>query len=188
MIVSIVETFNGVRAVQAFRREKRNDAIFADLNTHYRDTNRETFTLQAYFIPGTALIGNVATVVVLLVGGFRVASGGLELGVLTSFLLYLRQFYDPMEDVGMFYNSLQSATAALDKIAAVLAEPPSVAEPEPTGAAAGTGARRAVAVVGHASPTAPTGRCCTSSISTSRPARPSRWSAPPARARPPSPS
>ncbi len=130
MIVSIVENFNGVRAVQAFRREKRNDAIFADLNTHYRDTNRETFTLQAYFIPGTALIGNVATVVVLLVGGFRVASGGLELGVLTSFLLYLRQFYDPMEDVGMFYNSLQSATAALDKIAAVLAEPASVPEPQ----------------------------------------------------------
>ncbi len=129
MIVSIVETFNGIRAVQAFRREKHNDAVFADLNTRYRDTNRETFNLQALFIPGTALIGNVATVIVLLVGGFRVSSGGLELGVLTAFLLYLRQFYDPMEDVGVFYNSLQSATAALDKIAGLLAEPPSVPEP-----------------------------------------------------------
>jgi ABC-type multidrug transport system fused ATPase/permease subunit len=129
MIVSIVETFNGIRAVQAFRREKRNDAIFADLNDSYREANRETFHLQAWFIPGTALIGNVATVVVLLVGGYRVSNGGLELGVLTSFLLYLRQFYDPMEDVGVFYNSLQSATAALEKIATVLAEPPSVPEP-----------------------------------------------------------
>jgi ATP-binding cassette subfamily B protein len=129
MIVSIVETFNGIRAVQAFRREKRNDAIFAGLNDGYRDANRETFNLQAWFIPGTALIGNLATVVVLLVGGFRVSNGGLELGVLTSFLLYLRQFYDPMQDVGVFYNSLQSATAALEKIATVLAEPPSVPEP-----------------------------------------------------------
>jgi ABC-type multidrug transport system fused ATPase/permease subunit len=129
MIVNIVETFNGIRAVQAFRREKRNDAIFAGLNDAYRDANRETFNLQAWFIPGTALVGNVATVVVLLVGGYRVANGGLELGVLTSFLLYLRQFYDPMQDVGVFYNSLQSATAALEKIATVLAEPPSVAEP-----------------------------------------------------------
>jgi ABC-type multidrug transport system fused ATPase/permease subunit len=86
--------------------------------------------LQAWFIPGTALIGNVATVGVLLVGGFRVSSGGLELGVLTSFLLYLRQFYDPMQDVGVFYNSLQSATAALQKIAAVLAEQPGVPEAE----------------------------------------------------------
>ncbi|MDT4911635.1 MAG: ATP-binding cassette, subfamily bacterial, partial [Pseudonocardiales bacterium] len=129
MIVNIVETFTGIRAVQAFRREKRNDAIFADLNERYRDANRETFNLQAYFIPGTALIGNVATVAVLLVGGYRVANGGLELGVLTAFLLYLRQFYDPMQDVGVFYNSLQSATAALEKIAIVLAEPPGVPEP-----------------------------------------------------------
>jgi ABC-type multidrug transport system fused ATPase/permease subunit len=130
MIVNIVETFNGIRAVQAFRREKRNDQIFAGLNDEYRVANRDTFILQAWFIPGTALIGNVATVVVLLVGGYRVSNGSLELGVLTSFLLYLRQFYDPMEDVGVFYNSLQSATAALEKIARVLAEPPSVAEPQ----------------------------------------------------------
>ena len=128
MIVSIVETLNGIRAVQAFRREKRNDVIFADLNNGYREANHTTFLLQAWFIPGTALVGNVATAAVLLVGGYRVATGGLELGVLTAFLLYLRQFYDPMEDVGVFYNSLQSATAALQKIATVLAQDPEVAE------------------------------------------------------------
>jgi ATP-binding cassette subfamily B protein len=129
MTVNIVETLNGIRAVQAFRREKRNDAIFATLNESYADANREAFRLHAVFIPGTALIGNVWIVLVLLIGGYRVAGGGLELGVLTSFVLYLRQFYDPMEDVAMFYNSLQSATAALEKIAAVLADEPAVPEP-----------------------------------------------------------
>jgi ABC-type multidrug transport system fused ATPase/permease subunit len=129
MIVNIVETFNGIRAVQAFRREKRNDGIFAGLNNSYKSANRDTFKLHAVFIPGTTLIGNVATVTVLLVGGYRVAHGGLDLGVLTAFLLYVRQFYDPMEDVAIFYNSLQSATAALEKIAAVLAERPGVPEP-----------------------------------------------------------
>jgi ABC-type multidrug transport system fused ATPase/permease subunit len=129
LIVDIVETFNGIRAVQAFRREKRNDAIFADLNDRYRAANERTFTLQAFFIPGTGLIGNIATVVVLLVGGYRVIHGEMELGALTAFMLYLRQFYDPMEDMGIFYNSLQSATAAMEKIAIVLAEPPSVPEP-----------------------------------------------------------
>ena len=130
MIVNIVETFNGIRAVQAFRREKRNDAIFAGLNASYADANREAFRLHAVFIPGTTLIGNVSTVLVLLVGGWRVINGGMEIGVLTAFLLYLRQFYGPMEDVAVFYNSLQSATAALEKISAVLAEAPSVPEPE----------------------------------------------------------
>ncbi len=129
LIVNFVETFNGIRAVQAFRRESRNDRLFGALNADYRDANAVAFRLHAVFIPGTALIGNVATVAVLLVGGYRVSAGGLELGVLTAFLLYLRQFYDPMEDVAVFYNSLQSATAALEKIAAVLAEPPAVPEP-----------------------------------------------------------
>jgi ATP-binding cassette subfamily B protein len=129
LIVQIVETFNGIRAVQAFRREPRNDALFGQLNDAYREANAATFRLQAVFVPGTSLVGSIATVVVLVVGGYRVANGGLELGVLTAFLLYLRQFYDPMEDVAVFYNSLQSATAALEKIAAVLAEPPSVPEP-----------------------------------------------------------
>jgi len=84
-------------------------------------------------IAGTTLIGNVSTVIVLFVGGYRVADNGLALGVLTAFILYLRQFYDPMEDVAVFYNSLQSATAALEKIATVMAERSSVPEPvDPT--------------------------------------------------------
>jgi ABC-type multidrug transport system fused ATPase/permease subunit len=130
LIVNIVETFNGIRAVQAFRREKRNDTIFEQLNGAYGDANTTAFRLHAVFIPGVTLAGNLSTVAVLLIGAWRVTDGGLELGVLTAFLLYLRQFYDPMEDVAIFYNSLQSATAALEKIAAVMAEAPSVPEPE----------------------------------------------------------
>ncbi|MCW2490682.1 MAG: ABC-type transport system, ATPase [Frankiales bacterium] len=129
LIVQFVETFNGIRAVQSFRREKRNDAIFEGLNQDYRDANSTVFKLHSVFIPGVTLVGNVATVAVLFVGGTRVAEGGLQLGVLTAFLLYLRQFYGPMEDVAIFFNSLQSATAALEKLARVLAEIPSVPEP-----------------------------------------------------------
>ena len=129
LIVNFVETFNGIRAVQAFRREERNDTLFGGLNRDYREANTRAFRLFGVFIPGATLVGSVVTVTVLLVGGYRVAEGGLALGVLTSFILYLRQFFDPMDDVAVFYNSLQSATAALEKIAVVLAEPPSVPEP-----------------------------------------------------------
>jgi ATP-binding cassette subfamily B protein len=128
LIVQFVETFNGIRAVQAFRREPRNDEIFEQLNSDYRAANASVFRLHMVFIPGVTLIGNIATVVVLFVGGVRVSNGGLELGVLTAFLLYLREFYGPLEDVATFFNSLQSATAALEKLARVLAEQPSVPE------------------------------------------------------------
>ncbi len=84
----------GVPAREAQRRASSPSST----TTTARPTG-QAFKLHAVFIPGTALIGNVATVAVLLVGGYRVADGGLALGVLTAFLLYLRQFYDPMEDV-----------------------------------------------------------------------------------------
>ena len=129
LIVNFVETFNGIRAVQAFRREERNDKLFGGLNRDYLEANTRAFRLFGVFIPGASLVGSVVTVTVLLVGGYRVAEGGLALGVLTAFILYLRQFFDPMDDVAVFYNSLQSATAALEKIAGVLAESPSVPEP-----------------------------------------------------------
>ena len=65
LIVQFVETFNGIRAVQAFRREPRNDAIFEGLNGNYKRANQEVFRLHAVFIPGVTLVGNVATVAVL---------------------------------------------------------------------------------------------------------------------------
>jgi ATP-binding cassette, subfamily B, bacterial len=60
----------------------------------------------------------------------RVVGGGLELGVLTAFTLYLRRFYDPLDDLAMFANSYTAAIAALEKISGVLEERPTVVDPD----------------------------------------------------------
>ena len=129
VIVHFVESLGGIRAVQAFRREPRNEDIFADLNNDYRLANERAFKLVAIFAPGIKLIGNVTIAVVLVYGGYRVMAGHTQVGVLAAFLLYLRRFFEPMQDLSMFYNSLQSATAALEKLSGVLEEEPTVAEP-----------------------------------------------------------
>src|SRR5258706_8241686 len=67
--------------------------------------------------------------VVLTFGGYQVLHGHTQIGVLAAFLLYLRKFFEPMQDLSQFYNSLQSASAALEKLSGVLDEPPAVAEP-----------------------------------------------------------
>ena len=77
-------------------------------------------------------------------GALRVMDGDLAVGVLVSFLLYLRRFFDPLQDVAMFYNAYQSAAAALEKLSGVLEERPAVAEPTDPVAAAG---RRAASCV-----------------------------------------
>jgi ATP-binding cassette, subfamily B, bacterial len=130
VIVHFVESLGGIRAVQAFRREPRNQEIFQALNHDYRLANERAFKLVAIFAPGIKLIGNVTVAVVLVYGGYRVMGGQAEVGVLAAFLLYLRRFFEPMQELSMFYNSLQSATAALEKLSGVLDEKPAVAEPE----------------------------------------------------------
>ncbi|MFN2522731.1 MAG: ABC transporter ATP-binding protein [Mycobacteriales bacterium] len=129
VIVHFVESLGGIRAVQAFRREPRNDQIFDVLNNDYRRANERAFKLVALFAPGIKLIGNATIALVLVFGALRVIDGAVEVGVLAAFLLYLRRFFEPMQDLSMFYNSLQSATAALEKLSGVLEEPPSVPEP-----------------------------------------------------------
>lgn len=129
LIVHFVETMTGIRAVKAFRKEKRNEKEFGDLVEDYRDVNARVIQLFGIFDPGLVMIGNVAVGVVLLVGGFRVADGQVAIGVLLAVLLYTRRFFDPIEEMAMFYNSYQSAAAALEKISGVLEEEPSVPDP-----------------------------------------------------------
>lgn len=129
LIVQFVETMTGIRAVQAFRTETRNESVFGELVERYRATYKRVFALFGTFDPGLVLIGNVTVAVVLLLGGIRVLDGGLEIGALLAVLLYTRRFFDPMEEMAMFYNSYQSAAAALEKISGVLAEEPSVPDP-----------------------------------------------------------
>ncbi|WP_434318336.1 ABC transporter ATP-binding protein [Leifsonia sp. P73] len=129
LIVHFVETMTGIRAVKAFRKEKRNEKEFGGLVEDYRDVNARVIQLFGIFDPGLVMIGNVTVGAVLLVGGFRVADGQLAIGVLLATLLYTRRFFDPMEEMAMFYNSYQSAAAALEKISGVLEEAPSVPDP-----------------------------------------------------------
>ncbi|MFA6298418.1 MAG: ABC transporter ATP-binding protein [Nocardioides sp.] len=130
VIVHFVESMGGIRAVQAFRREPRNQEILDDVNEQYRAANLVAFRLVAWFMPGIRLIGNVTIAVVLLYGGYRAYHGEVTVGVLAAFLLYLRQFFEPMMEISQFYNTFQSASAALDKLAGVLREEPSVPDPE----------------------------------------------------------
>jgi ABC-type multidrug transport system fused ATPase/permease subunit len=129
VIVQFVETFNGIRAVQAFRREKRNDEIFGELNQGYADASLKSMRLVALYFPGVTLIGNLAVGAVLLYGGVRVIDHAMPVGVLVTFLLYLRRFFEPLQDVSQFYSTFQSAAAALEKLSGVLEEAPSVPEP-----------------------------------------------------------
>jgi len=129
LIVQFAESLGGIRAVQAFRREPRNQEIFEEVDDDYKAANRRAWKLIAVFEPGIILLGNVTIGAVLLYGGHRAITGEIEVGVLVAFLLYLRRFFAPMEDLSVLYNSFQSAIAALEKLSGVLEETATVPAP-----------------------------------------------------------
>ncbi len=129
VIVRFTETLGGIRPVQAFRREPANDAAFADLNARHRQFNGDAILAMARFVVGSRMTANVAIAALVLWGAYRVATGALALGVLAAATLYLRRLYDPIDRLGVFLNSYESAAASLEKIAGLLAQRPSVPEP-----------------------------------------------------------
>ncbi|TCO44910.1 ABC-type multidrug transport system fused ATPase/permease subunit [Kribbella antiqua] len=129
VIIHFVESMTGIRAVQAFRREPRNEEIFHGVNDRYREANLDSFRLNAIFMPSIKGVGNITIVAILAYGGYQAYHGHVTVGVLTAFLLYLRQFFEPLQDISQFYNTFLSASAALEKLSGVLNETPDVPEP-----------------------------------------------------------
>nr|WP_055585542.1 ABC transporter ATP-binding protein [Peterkaempfera griseoplana] len=129
VIVRFTETMNGIRPVQAFRRERANEEAFGTVNAEYATANANGLLEMARFVASSRATANVWVTGVVLWGAYLVTGGGLELGVLAAFVLYLRRLFDPIDHLAMFLNSYQSASAALEKIAGLLAHEPTVAEP-----------------------------------------------------------
>ncbi|WP_426366235.1 ABC transporter ATP-binding protein [Streptomyces sp. E-08] len=128
VIVKFAETMNGIRPVRAFRRERANDAEFARLNHRHERSNGDALLEMARYVVGSRLVANTAVAGMCLWGAYRVAAGSLELGVLAAAVLYMRRLYDPIDRLGMFLNSYESAAASLAKIAGLLAQEPGVPE------------------------------------------------------------
>jgi ABC-type multidrug transport system fused ATPase/permease subunit len=123
---TLAEDIAGMRMVQAFNREERNIENFRDVAERYREANMQTVVLNAVYFPFVDLVSSVALAVVLGYGGHLYFQGDVTLGTLFAFMLYVQNFFDPVQQLSQLYNTFLSATAALDKIMDVLDEEPQV--------------------------------------------------------------
>ena len=133
---TLAEDISGMRMVQAFVREERATENFRTVARRYRDSNMETVTLNALYFPFVSFLATLALAIVLGYGGHLYFRGAISLGTLFSFMLFVNNFFDPVQQLSQLYNTFLSAAAALDKIIGVLDEEPEVsnrsaAEPLP---------------------------------------------------------
>jgi ABC-type multidrug transport system fused ATPase/permease subunit len=125
---SLQEDISGVRVVQAFRRENANYRRFRAVNDGYRAANVQTVNYASIYFPFVSLLSAVATAVVLGYGGILVFRGQLTPGSLFAFIALLSNFFDPVQQLSQFYQTLLGAMAALDKVVEVLETEPAMSD------------------------------------------------------------
>jgi len=130
---TLAEDIAGMRMVQAFTRENQNMRNFQVVTERYRESNMQTVVLSGWYFPFVDLLSSIALAVVLGYGGHLYFGGAVTIGTLFAFMLYVQNFFDPVQQLSQLYNTFLSATAALDKIMEVLDEEPEVLD-EPTAA------------------------------------------------------
>jgi ABC-type multidrug transport system fused ATPase/permease subunit len=133
---TLAEDISGMRMVQAFVREERATENFQTVARRYRDANMQTVVLNGVYFPFVAFLATLALAIVLGYGGHLYLHDAIALTTLFAFMLYVNNFFDPVQQLSQLYNTFLSAAAALDKIIGVLDESPDVvnrpgAEPLP---------------------------------------------------------
>ncbi len=122
------ESLSGIRIVRSFGQEPQHVDRFRELNDANRDANMTTVHLNAAYFPAVELLSALATVAILLYGGFQVIDGEMSAGVVIAFVLALNGFFDPIQQLSQVYTTYQSGMAALDKIFELLEVQPDLVD------------------------------------------------------------
>jgi ABC-type multidrug transport system fused ATPase/permease subunit len=125
---TLAEDIAGMRMVQAFVREQRATENFRTVTLDYREANMTTVSLNAYYFPFVSLLATLALAVVLGYGGHLYLNDAIALTTLFAFMLYVNNFFDPIQQLSQLYNTFLSAAAGLDKVIGVLDESPDVVD------------------------------------------------------------
>jgi len=130
LISHFVETVSGIRAVKSYRRQQANGERYTQLAEDHRQSSLRSIQLFGIYQPTLRWLSSFTIAAVLMVGGFRVLGGELQVGVLVALVLYARRFFQPIDEIANFYNTFQSAVAALEKISGLMAEKSAVTDPD----------------------------------------------------------
>ena len=124
----IAESINGIRVTQSFVRENENTSIFNRLSGNYRDAWMRAVKYNFLMWPCIDSISTVTTAIIYVVGISWISGElyGVTVGVLIAFSSYISRFWEPINTLASFYNSLLTAIAYLERIFETIDEPVNV--------------------------------------------------------------
>jgi ATP-binding cassette subfamily B protein len=128
VLSDLSESLSGIRLVSAHNRQRQNTVAHTNVAGEYFDANDYTAKVAAIYGPGSEAIGNIATLIVVLIGGNMVLQGQMQVGELAGFTLALANFFAPIQQMAQLYNTYQQGNAGLSKLRDLLTVEPSVTE------------------------------------------------------------
>ena len=126
----VEESISGLAVVKAYCREARMEADFQEKNDTLRDVSVRALICSGYLMPLTNVVNNLCYVALAVFSGILLIDGRIrDIGMITSFLLYSRQFTRPFVEIANIYNSFQTAVAGAERIFEIMDEPSEPADP-----------------------------------------------------------
>jgi ATP-binding cassette subfamily B multidrug efflux pump len=124
----VEESISGLNMVKAFGREAEMTEQFEESNARLCQVATKAQIWSGFLMPLTNVINNLNFVIVAVVSGILAAYGRISVGLISSFLLYSRQFSRPFVDIANIYNNFQTAVAGAERIFEILEEQPEPAD------------------------------------------------------------
>lgn len=125
------ENLSGMGLIQIFHQEKEQKKRFNEYNADYWQANVEQLKSNVFFNRTFDILGNIALVLMVWLGGVAVFNKQIEVGVLYAFISYIRQFFQPINQITMQWNTFQSTTVSMDRIWRILKLQPEIQDPTP---------------------------------------------------------
>jgi len=120
------ESVSGMKEIQSYSREGETRREFQQVNLNNMQANVQAGQIMSAFWPAVQIFTAVGNFLVLWFGGAAVMKGDLSIGVLFGFMSYLSRFFGPIQDLSGFWNSVQSALAAAERVFGIMDTPVTV--------------------------------------------------------------
>ncbi len=122
----IEESVSGANVVKAFCQEDEMIAQFDTSNEELRQVSTRALIWSGFLMPITNVLNNLTYVFLSIFSGILAVNGSIEIGMISSFLLYSKQFARPFISIADIYNNFQTAVAGAERMFEIMDE-----EPEP---------------------------------------------------------
>lgn len=131
MIAFLAENLAGMSLIQVFNQEGKQYEKFTELNQSYLKANLREVRLNFFFNRIFEILGHVAVALIVWIGGLMVLDKTLNFGVLYGFTIYIRQFFQPINQITQQWNTLQSTIVSVERLWTIFSQQPDVKDPEP---------------------------------------------------------